>query len=66
MLKQLIETRLQFVHQKFILNYLVFQVKQLKKELKIKEEILSPSLTHTTNSPLTAKKGRGQLKGDIT
>lgn len=57
-LKQLIETRLQFVHQKFVLNYLVFQVKQLKKELKIREEILSPSLTHTSNSPVAARRGR--------
>lgn len=55
-LKQLIETRLHFVHQKFIVNFLVFQTKQLRKELNIREEILTPSLLSNASSPLTAKR----------
>lgn len=62
-LKQLVETRLQFVHQKFILNYLVFQSKQLKKELKIRDASPTPSMTETlsyANSPManTNRKSR--------
>ena len=45
------------MHQKFILNYLVFQIKSLRKELKIREEVASPALT-SSGSPLTAKKSR--------
>ena len=46
------------MHQKFILNYLVFQIKQLKKELKIRDESPSPSLSNTSNSPMTAQRNR--------
>lgn len=34
-LKQLIETKLNFVHQKFILSYLIVQIRNLKIELNL-------------------------------
>ena len=34
-LKQLVETRLNFVHQKFILTFLSFEIKQIREELNL-------------------------------